>query len=77
MKSTDSGRPLVRLADFRKSGRCPINVYHAISRFRDELLERGALIRWGSCYLVDEPEFFAWLRDNSRRDSGPDAGGAR
>ena len=43
---------LVPLADYRRSGECPIELYHAIFYHRESLEKSGAIVRYGRRWLV-------------------------
>ena len=55
--------PLVSLAEFKRSGRCPIEPYHMIFHHKQSLVNAGAIVKHGRVWLVDEPKFFGWLRE--------------
>lgn len=57
---------LIPLADFKKSGRCPVEPYHLIFRHKESLESYGAIFRYGKKWLIDEAMFMDWLRDHSR-----------
>ena len=54
--------PLTPLADFRKSGRAPVEMYHLIFHHKKSLVEHGAICKFGSKWLVSEGHLFQWLR---------------
>jgi len=43
----DNQKPLIPLADFRKSGRSPIEMHHAIFFHKNSLVEYGAIVKFG------------------------------
>ena len=65
----DNQKPLIPLADFRKSGRSPIEMHHAIFHHKESLVEYGAIVKFGRKWLVSEGHLYQWLREQ-----GPNAG---
>ncbi len=59
----DNQKPLIPLADFRKSGRAPIEMHHLIFH------HNGAIVKFGRKWLVSEGHLYQWLRE-----VGPTAG---
>lgn len=55
--------PLIALAEFKRSGRCPVEPYHTIFHHKKSLVDSGAIVKHGRVWLVDEPKFFGWLRE--------------
>ena len=56
-------------SDFRKSGRSPIEMHHAIFHHKESLVEYGAIVKFGRKWLVSEGHLYQWLRE-----VGPTAG---
>jgi len=46
--------PLTPLADFRKSGRAPVEMHHLIFHHKKSLVEFGAICKFGRKWLVSE-----------------------
>ena len=65
----DNQKPLIPLADFRKSGRAPIEMHHLIFHHKNSLVEYGAIVKFGRKWLVSEGHLYQWLRE-----VGPTAG---
>ena len=57
-QTPDNQRPLTPLADFRKSGRAPVEMHHLIFHHKDSLVEHGAICKFGRKWLVSEGPFF-------------------
>ena len=57
---------LVPLADYRRSGECPIELYQAIFYHRESLEKGGAIVRYGRRWLVSSPHLMKWLRRNGK-----------
>ena len=55
--------PLTPLADFRKSGRAPVEMHHLIFHHKKSLVEHGAICKFGRKWLVSEGHLFQWLRE--------------
>ena len=55
--------PLTPLADFRKSGRAPVEMHHLIFHHKISLVEFGAICKFGRKWLVSEGHLFQWLRE--------------
>ena len=68
-QSLDNQSPLTPLADFRKSGRAPVEMHHAIFFHKNSLVEYGAIVKFGRKWLVSEGHLYQWLRE-----VGPTAG---
>ncbi len=66
METRSSREPLIPLAEFRRSGRCPVSLYHLLFNEKGALIASGALVPFGRRYLVDEGLFFRYLRERSR-----------
>ena len=62
-KDTD---PLVPLAEYRRSGECPIELHHAIFYHRESLEKSGAICRFGRRWLVSPSHLMKWLRQNGK-----------
>jgi hypothetical protein len=45
----------------------PGSIRHTIFHEKPEMIRAGVLIQHGRRLLIDEPRFFEWLRDKSRR----------
>ena len=58
--------PLIPLADFKRSGRCPVEPYHLIFNHKESLVDFGAIIQYGSKWLVDEEKFHDWFRMHAK-----------
>ena len=61
---TDNQAPLTPLADFRKSGRAPVEMHHLIFHHKNSLVEHGAICKFGRKWLVSEPQLYQWLREH-------------
>ena len=59
----DNQAPLTPLADFRKSGRAPVEMHHLIFHHKESLVEHGAICKFGRKWLVSEGHLFQWLRE--------------
>ena len=55
-------QPLIPLPDFIRSGRAPVDMHHLILFNKESLEKEGAIVRYGSRWLVSEPELYRWLR---------------
>ena len=54
-QTPDNQRPLTPLADFRKSGRAPVEMHHLIFHHKKSLVEHGAPTskrHWFQCQIV-------------------------
>ena len=65
---SESNGMLTPLSKFKNSGRCPVESYHLIFRHKESLVEFGAIVPYGSRWLVDEVKFHDWFRENARQD---------
>ena len=63
--------PLTPLADFRKSGRAPVEMYHLIFHHKESLVEFGAICKFGRKWLVSEGQLFQWLREQGANAGRP------
>ena len=63
-----SSNTLIPLPKFKKSGRCPVEPYHLIFRHKKSLVEFGAIVPYGSRWLVDEAKFHDWFRENAKQN---------
>ena len=63
--------PLTPLADFRKSGRAPVEMHHLIFHHKKSLVEHGAICKFGRKWLVSEGHLFQWLREQKANAGGP------
>ena len=63
--------PLTPLADFRKSGRAPVEMYHLIFHHKKSLVEFGAICKFGRKWLVSEGHLFQWLREQGANAGRP------
>lgn len=62
----DTTNLLIPLSAYKQSGRAAVEPYHLIFRHKYSLEKYGAIFRYGSKWLIDEPKFNDWLRDHSR-----------
>ena len=62
----ESNGMLTPLPKFKNSGRCPVEPYHLIFRHKDSLVDFGAIVPYGSRWLVDEVKFHEWFRENAK-----------
>ncbi len=58
---------LTPLPKFNNSGRCPVEPYHLIFRHKESLVDFGAIVPYGSRWLVDEAKFHEWFRENAKQ----------
>ena len=63
--------PLTPLADFRKSGRAPVEMHHLIFHHKNSLVEYGAICKFGRKWLVSEGHLFQWLREQGANAGRP------
>ena len=63
--------PLTPLADFRKSGRAPVEMHHLIFHHKNSLVEHGAICKFGRKWLVSEGHLFQWLREQGANAGRP------
>ena len=64
----ESNGTLTPLPKFKNSGRCPAEPYHLIFRHKESLVDFGAIVPYGSRWLVDEVKFHDWFRENAKQD---------
>ena len=57
-QTPDNQAPLTPLADFRKSGRAPVEMHHLIFHHKKSLVEHGAICKFGRKWLVSEGHLF-------------------
>ena len=62
----ESNGMLTPLPKFKNSGRCPVEPYHLIFRHKESLVDFGAIVPYGSRWLVDEVKFHEWFRENAK-----------
>ena len=70
-QSPDNQAPLTPLADFRKSGRAPVEMHHLIFHNKKSLVEFGAICKFGRKWLVSEGRLFQWLREQGANAGRP------
>jgi len=70
-QTPDNQRPLTPLADFRKSGRAPVEMHHLIFHHKKSLVEHGAICKFGRKRLASEGHLFQWLRDHGANAGRP------
>jgi len=63
--------PLTPLADFRKSGRAPVDMHNLILHHKKSLVDHGAICKFGRKWLVSEGHLFQWLREQGPNASRP------
>ena len=68
MEDKKSSR-LLSLEEFKEKHRPPINIRWAIQKSYSEMVESGALLRYGRKILIDPDAFWAWLREKGRKDA--------
>ena len=61
--------PLLSVEEFKKQHRPPINIRWAIQKSYCEMVESGALLRYGRKILIDPDAFWVWLREKGREDA--------
>ena len=64
----ESNGMLTPLPKFKNFGRCPVEPYHLIFRHKESLVDFGAIVPYGSRWLVDEVKFHDWFRENAKQD---------
>ena len=64
-----SNNTLIPLPKFKNSGRCPVSPYHLIFKHKQSLVEFGAIVPYGSRWLVDEAKFHDWFRANANQNN--------
>ena len=64
-----SNNTLIPLPKFKNSGRCPVSPYHLIFKHKQSLVEFGAIVPYGSRWLVDEAKFHDWFRVNANQNN--------
>ena len=67
----DNQAPLIPLADFRKSGRAPVEMHHLIFYHKESLVIHGAICKFGRKWLVSEGHLFQWLREQGANAGRP------
>ena len=67
----DNQAPLTPLAEFRKSGRAPVEMHHLIFHHKSSLVEYGAICKFGRKWLVSEGQLFQWLREQGASAGRP------
>ena len=67
---TDSD-PLTPLAEYRKSGRAPVEMNHLIFFNKQSLESSGAIVRYGRRWLVSEGHLMQWLRKHGKKAGRP------
>ena len=67
----DNQAPLTPLADFRKSGRSPVEMHHLIFHHKNSLVEYGAICKFGRKWLISEGRLFQWLREQGANAGRP------
>jgi len=67
----DNQAPLTPLADFRKSGRAPVEMHHLIFHHKESLVEHGAICKFGRKWLVSEGHLYLWLREHGASAGRP------
>ena len=70
-QTPDNQAPLTPLADFRKSGRAPVEMHHLIFHHKESLVEHGAICKFGRKWLVSEGHLFQWLREQGANAGRP------
>ena len=63
----ESNGMLTPLPKFKNSGGCPVEPYHLIFRHKESLEDFGAIVPYGSRWLVDEAKFHEWFRENAKQ----------
>ena len=66
---TENKNPLIPLPKFKNSDRCPVEPYHLIFKYKQSLVEFGAIVPYGSRWLVDEAKFHDWFRANANQNN--------
>ena len=56
-QSPDNQAPLTPLADFRKSGRAPVEMHHLIFHNKKSLVEFGAICKFGRKWLLVKADY--------------------
>jgi len=64
----DNQAPLTPLADFRKSGRSPVEMHHLIFHHKNSLVE---ICKFGRKWLISEGRLFQWLREQGANAGRP------
>ena len=70
-QTPENQTPLTPLADFRKSGRAPVEMHHLIFHHKKSLVEHGAICKFGRKWLVSERHLFQWLREHGANAGRP------
>jgi hypothetical protein len=60
---------LLSVADFNDQHAPPVNMRWALQQHYSEMVEAGAVLRFGRKILVDPPRFWSWLRERGQRDA--------
>ena len=60
-----SRNQLLSIQQFRHAS--PINLRWAIQQHYSEMVEAGALLKYGRKILIDPQAFWKWLRDHGQR----------
>ena len=67
----DNQAPLTPLADFRKSGRAPVEMHHLIFHHKESMVKHGAICKFGRKWLVSVCRLFQWLREQGANAGRP------
>lgn len=70
-ETPDNQAPLISLADFRESGRAPVEMHHLIFYHKNSLVKHGAICKFGRKWLVSEGHLFQWLREHGANAGRP------
>ena len=70
-QTPDNQAPLTPLADFRKSGRAPVEMHHLIFHHKKSLVEHGASGKFGRKGVVRGGLLFQWLREHGANAGRP------
>ena len=68
MEDKTSSR-LLTVEEFKERHRPPINIRWAIQKNYIEMVDAGALMRYGRKILIDPNAFWNWLKEKGRRDA--------
>ena len=60
---------LLSVEEFKKKHQPPINIRWAIQKSYCEMVEAGALLRYGRKILIDPDAFWSWLKEKGRKDA--------
>ena len=69
--STTDTDPLIPLAEYRRSGDCPIELHHAIFYHGESMEASGAICRYGRRWLVSPSHLMKWIRQNGKEAGRP------